>query len=157
MKIGVVGDVHWSKYSSIVRSRGNKYSTRLENCIKSINWAEEVTKHCDLIVYLGDFFDKSDLSAEELSALNDLIWNDVPHKFLVGNHEMGLNDLSFSSSHTFNLHDNFEVIDEPTYLEQNNICFIPYILESDRKPFSKYIENKDSIVFSHNDIKGITM
>ena len=128
MKIGVVGDVHWSKYSSIVRSRGNKYSTRLENCIKSINWAEEVTKHCDLIVYLGDFFDKSDLSAEELSALNDLIWNDVPHKFLVGNHEMGLNDLSFSSSHTFNLHDNFEVIDEPTYLEQNCLLNFLFVL-----------------------------
>ena len=41
MKIGVVGDVHWCAYSSILRSRGNKYSIRIENLIKSVNWAEE--------------------------------------------------------------------------------------------------------------------
>ena len=40
MKIGVIGDVHWSSYSSIVRSTGDVYSTRLENLIQSINWSE---------------------------------------------------------------------------------------------------------------------
>ena len=40
MKIGIVGDIHWSRYSSILRQRGDKYSVRLENCIKSINFLQ---------------------------------------------------------------------------------------------------------------------
>ena len=71
MKILIVGDVHWSTYSSIVRSRGKKYSTRLENLINSVNWAERIAdeENCDRIIYLGDFFDKADLTAEEITAL----------------------------------------------------------------------------------------
>ena len=105
MKIGIVGDIHWSKYSSILRSRGKKYSKRLENCIESINWAEDTTRDCDMVVYLGDFFDNESLKSEEITALSEIKWNKLPHKFLVGNHELGLNDLSFSSAHIFDLHD----------------------------------------------------
>lgn len=159
MKIGIVGDIHWSKYSSIVRSRGEKYSTRLENCIQSVNWAEEWIQDCgcDMTVYLGDFFDKCDLNAEEISALNEIGWNLTPHKFLVGNHEMGINNLSISSAHLFNLCSNIEVISTPTCKCINgvNICFLPFILEDGRRDFADYIEDKDSIVFSHNDLKGI--
>ena len=161
MKIGVVGDIHWSKSSSIVRSRGEKYSTRLENCIKSVNWAEKIIEQsgCDLVVYLGDFFDSNFIVAEELSALNEIKWNKLNHKFIIGNHEMVLNDLSFSSGHVFNLCENSEVIDKPINKIINgvNICFIPYILESNRNEFSFYVNNKNSIVFSHNDIKGIQL
>lgn len=161
MKIGIVGDVHWSKYSSIVRSRGEKYSTRLENCIQSVNWAEDFIKTagCDFVVYLGDFFDSSDLNAEEISALNDIVWNDLDHYFIVGNHEMGINDLSFSSSHLLNLCENINVITKPTtvLIDSVPIGFIPYILESNRQPFESYIEDKNAIIFSHNDLKGIQM
>ena len=64
MKLGLYTDVHFSKYSSIIQSRGDKYTTRLENCIDSINWVEEVLKDCDKIVCLGDFFDKAFVDAE---------------------------------------------------------------------------------------------
>ena len=37
MRILIYTDVHFSQYSSIIRSRGKKYSTRLENLINSIN------------------------------------------------------------------------------------------------------------------------
>ena len=161
MKIGVVGDVHWSKYSSIVRSRGNKYSTRLENCINSVSWAERTLEEndCDLVVYLGDFFDSSDLKSEELSALNEIRWNSLKHIFLVGNHEMGLNDLSISSCHLFNLLDNIEVIDKPGFSEQyKDLFFLPYILEENRKSVKEYLKGKtDCIIFSHNDLKGIQL
>lgn len=161
MKIGIVGDVHWSKYSSIIRSRGAKYSTRLENCIKSVNWAEDYLEQvgCELVVYLGDFFDSNSLSAEELSALNDISWNKIRHVFLVGNHEMALNDLSFSSEHVFNLCKNSEVIDRPTmeYTPEVNLSFIPYILDYNRENLSKYVIDENAIVFSHNDIKGIQL
>ena len=40
MKIGIIGDLHWCQYSSIVRKRGEKYSLRLENCIHSVNLIE---------------------------------------------------------------------------------------------------------------------
>lgn len=161
MKIGIVGDIHWSKYSSIIRSRGNKYSTRLENCIDSINWAENVIQDngCDITIYLGDFFDSSDLCAEELSALNELNWNDTPHIFLIGNHEMGMNNLSFSSSHVFNLCPNAKVIStiQVEHFEDDTLVFMPYILEDKREDFNYYVHDPNCFVFSHNDIKGIQM
>ena len=41
MRVLIYGDVHWSQYSSILRSRDTYYSTRLDNLIRSVNWAEE--------------------------------------------------------------------------------------------------------------------
>lgn len=154
MKIGVIGDVHWSKYSSIMRLRGNKYSKRLENCIESINWAEQKLEEqgVGLVVYLGDFFDKSSLDAEEITALSDLNFCKAPHMLLVGNHEMGINDLSISSSHLFNLN-NFEVIEKATHVDK--LLFIPYIL-NDNTDYDSYLEKAD-IIFSHNDLKDVQM
>ena len=88
MKILVVGDVHWSQYSSILRKRGEKYSYRLENLIQSVNWAEQLAyeTNCELIVYLGDFFDRAEINSEEISALKEIVWASKPHYFLVGNH-----------------------------------------------------------------------
>lgn len=165
MKIGIIGDIHWSRYSSILRLRGEKYSYRLENCIKSINWAEQVTSDCSFVVYLGDFFDTSELNAEEITAVKDIQWNTQEHIFLVGNHEMGLNDLSYSSSHLFDYIDidkGATVIDTPVKYEWSNcnVHFLPYILEEQRKPFNEYVskeENKRTIVFSHNDIAGLQL
>lgn len=153
MKIGVIGDIHWSKYSSIMRQIGETYTKRLENCIESINWAEETLKDCDEIVYLGDFFDSSDLSNEEITALTSIKWNDKPHRFLVGNHEMGINDLSKSSAHIFKLF-GFDVIDKPK--EVDGIGYIPYVLSANREPLNNYVGNC-KIIFSHNDIKGVQM
>lgn len=167
MKIGICGDIHWSKYSSILRKRGNRYSIRLENLIDSINWFEDLTDrfNCDFNVYLGDFFDSPQMDAEEISALNEIEWNSTMKYFLVGNHEMGSADLFFNSANIFNLA-NFEVISKPTVLEKDNLAalFLPYILEEDRKEFEHYIPetfykypNKTKIIFSHNDLKGIQM
>ena len=163
MKIGIIGDIHFSEYSSILRSRGKKFSTRLENCIDSINWAEAYTQNCDQIIYLGDFFDKSILNAEELTALADIKWNDVPHKFLVGNHEMGINSLVFSSAHVFK-NNGFDIIDSARTEVYNDfeLCYLPYILEENREPLANYFKpyvsgTKIRYIFSHNDIAGIQM
>ena len=165
MKIGIVGDIHFSEYSSILRGRGIKYSHRLENCVASINWAEEMTANCDQVIYLGDFFDKSSLSAVEITALNDIKWNDKYHRFLVGNHEMGINSLMFSSAHVFN-DVKREVIDKPylAYFEEGlELVFVPYFLEEDRMPLEVMFPARPKtdgiprIIFSHNDIAGIQM
>ena len=173
MKVGVVGDIHWSRYSSILRQRGSTYSNRLENCIKSVEWAERVMDYqkCDVAIYLGDFFDSSELNSEELTALTELTdkWsNKFTHYFLVGNHEMGIHDLSQSSSHIFNMLNvpkvhGMEVVDKPLSIECDtvNLILLPYILEDERKPLKEYIKfvgnNKRNIIFSHNDIAGIQM
>ena len=163
MKLGVVGDIHWSKYSSIVRQRGKKYSLRLENCIDSVNWAEEVLKDCDKIIYLGDFFDSDILKSEEITALSELKWNDKEHIFLVGNHELGLHDLSFSSAHLFNIA-NKVVIDKPVVQVDSyahvELCFLPYILDNTGRieDYIHVMTNKiPKIIFSHNDIAGIQL
>ena len=67
MRYLIYTDVHWCTYSSIIRSRGETYSKRIENLITSINWAENLAleKGCNEIICLGDFFDKPDLTSEE--------------------------------------------------------------------------------------------
>ena len=168
MKILIVGDVHWSEYSSIIRKRGEKYSRRLENLINSLNWTEEQAElnSCDEVIYLGDFFDRTELNAAELTALQEVVWAPVKHKFLVGNHE-GLNsNLSVSSAHLFSMIPNAEVIDKPTmdYTFGYRFLYLPYILEEDRRPLYEYLteasegvwvtqELKQTIIFSHNDLK----
>ena len=181
MKIGLIGDVHWCQYSSIIRKRGNKYSLRLENCIKSVNWAEELTSKlgCEFNIYLGDFFDKPDLNSEEISALKEIKWNDSDKYFLVGNHEMGSNNLEINSSNIFELLDNYlhatetikplHVIDKPFSLADSytKILLLPYTTENKKQevldlfdvlqlPYNKIHHNK-SILLTHNDIAGIQL
>lgn len=162
MKIGICGDVHWSEYSSILRQRKEKYSLRLENLIQSVMWYEELadSEHCDMSVYLGDFFDKSDLSPECITALNDVKWGATPKYFLVGNHEMGRASLEFSSAHLLNMIPRITVIDRPGIIELPSIslCFLPYQLPSTIGKLNDYFlpAQSEKVVFSHNDIAGIS-
>lgn len=160
MKILIYTDVHFSETSSIINSIGDKYTTRLENMIKSISWAEEQAdiNNCDQIICLGDFFDKPNLTSQELTALNDIEWSKKPHTFLVGNHESPHKSLVYNSVNALkNL--GFEVILKPTIKEYADcvLSYIPYCLEEDRKSLAEYLPetDKNKIVLSHNDIKGI--
>ena len=168
MRILAVGDVHWSEYSSIIRKRGEKYSIRLENLINSLNWVEELAEqqHVDRIVFLGDFFDTPNLNACEISALQEVVWSNIPHDFIVGNHEIQLESLEVSSAHIFNLIPNARVIDEPILDVGHGyrLLYLPYCKEENRlsvdnqlnKLASGYYytqEIKHTIAFSHNDIK----
>lgn len=155
MRIGVYGDVHLCNSSSIIRQMGDKYSKRIENCINSINWAEKlfIDNKCDFVVNLGDFFDKNTLSAEELTATNDIVFNDLPHYILVGNHEIAsLNTNIYNSVNILNTINNFHVISKSETLKFGNINigFLPYT-QNYAWPFEDTVD----IVFSHNDIKGI--
>ena len=169
MKILVIGDVHWSQYSSILRKRGKKYSYRLENLIQSVNWAEQLAlqANCELVVYLGDFFDRAEINSEEISALKEIVWASKPHYFLVGNHEAGRGELLYNSANLFGITD-FTVVDsvKPLYIDNDDrVLFVPYILEENRLSLQEYLNklNDDSyqvrhtLVFSHNDIKGFAM
>lgn len=165
MKIAIASDLHWCQYSSIVRKRGGKYSLRLENEIVSLNWFYQLAKEkgCSWTFILGDFFDKSSLNAEELSALEQVNWAPMTNTFVAGNHEMGLSCHDYSSSKLFNLLDTSDVIYKPTlmHLGSAEICVLPYILEEHRKPIDTYfpdrIPGKQRIILSHNDISGIQM
>lgn len=163
MKVLFYTDPHWSQYSSILRSRGEQYSTRLENLIASINWMEQVawSAGCQVIICGGDFFDSAVLNSEELSALKNVQWAPVSHLFLTGNHETNVGSLEFSTADLFNLCPNAAVISKPEHydIEGANIefCFLPYILERDRQPLDTYFPPKHGkrIIFSHNDLKNV--
>ena len=164
MKLCFYTDCHWSQNSSIVRSRGAKYSTRLENLISSMNWVEELATNCGCswIVCGGDFFDSTVLNAEELSALKEIQWAPMTHIFLTGNHETNVSSLEFAASDVFNLCPNAVVISQPecnvAYGTDTEFAFLPYILERDRKPISEYFGPRTAhkrILFSHNDIKDV--
>lgn len=164
-KIILYTDVHWCTYSSIVRKRGKKYSVRLEHLIDSMNFVQEVAKRYNAIATycLGDFFDKPDLTSEELTALRDIKWStDCKHYFIVGNHESEQSDLIYNSSKAL------ETLDKDRFKVVSNICsqevdnlklvMIPYITEKNRKPIEDYLDTKDiehTVILSHNDIKGI--
>ena len=158
-KILLYTDVHLSTSSSIIRKRGHNYSDRLENVIKSVTWAENkaVELGCDEIICLGDFFDKPILNDEELTALTEIQWSNLPHTFIVGNHESSVDGLRFNSVKSLQGF-NFNIVSEVTVRSNDNVdlVFIPYILEENRKPLRDYLKKeKYNIIFSHNDIKGI--
>ena len=167
MKIAICGDIHISKTSSIIKNRGEKYSTRIENCLKSINWFEQIAKEkgCDMEVYLGDTFDKPILSDEELTAIKDIKWNDITKYFIVGNHESSVNGLRYNSAKALEGKNRYIVSDQCWSFTEDitgscQLHFLPYIIESDRQPLENYLDKKDvkyHIIFSHNDIKGIQM
>jgi len=165
MKLAIFTDPHWSAKSSILRKRGIKYSLRLENEIKSMNWLAEKAANfnCSHIFCLGDFFDQSIVTAEEEAALGEVNWGPLPWNFIVGNHDASVQSLEFSTAHLLNLCPKGYVIDEPTSFVINNIRFLilPYIVDSERKAIIDYFnvnqnENYNkTIIFSHNDLKGI--
>ena len=164
MKIGLSSDWHWSQFSSIIRTFGDKYSTRLEHLINSINWAEQifVENGCYAHICLGDAFDKTELNAQEISALKEINWGKIYHCFIVGNHEMASSDLSTNTVNLFSLMPHSFVYSSPTMLNfgnETNIFILPYILNSNRKSLKEYLKDysKPDIILSHNDISGIQL
>ena len=155
MKILIYSDVHVSQDSSIVKSFGEKFSTRLEYIIKSLNWAEQLATdiNCDLIFNLGDMFDKPVINAMEATAIQEVKWSDIPHYILVGNHDSNVASLEYSSTSILQKL-GFNIINNVTNLTINNVnfTFLPYILEDNRKSLSDYTTNSTDIVLSHNDI-----
>lgn len=163
MKILCFTDNHFCERSSIITKYGTKYSVRLENQIESINWVESIAKEkdCKMVVCLGDFFDKPHLTDQEITALQDIKWaEDIPHYFLVGNHESEENDLQYSSTKVLES-ENRIIIDKPFIYDLADIelAFLPYVVESNKQPLETYLPKTGMprIVFSHNDILGLQL
>lgn len=159
----IYSDVHWSVNSSIIRTRGTNYSSRLENLIESINWVEQLAWNtgCECIICCGDFFDAAVLNSQEISALRELKWAPISHLFLTGNHETNVGSLDYSTCDLFNLCPDAYVINKPEqyFIDNTSVefCFLPYVLEKDRVTISEYFgpATKPRIIFSHNDIKDV--
>jgi DNA repair exonuclease SbcCD nuclease subunit len=165
MKILCYTDNHFCERSSILTKYGTKYSLRLENQLASINWVEQLARDegCGMIVCLGDFFDKPHLTDQEITALQDINWaEDIPHYFLVGNHESEENDLQYSSTKVLE-GDNRYIVDKPTLYQilDFELAFLPYVVESNKQPLETYFPQNSlklpRILFSHNDILGLQM
>lgn len=165
MKILLFTDLHMCPRASIVNKWGTKYPSRLENCITSVNWLERLAeeRNCKYIINLGDFFDRPDLTSETITACNDIKWSNIMHYSLVGNHDASTSSLMFNSVNSF-LQDRHQIVTEPSVLPLDDcfICFLPYVVECDRKPLNEYFSNvagtdKPIIILSHNDISGIQL
>lgn len=165
MKILLFTDLHMCPRASIVNRWGIKYPSRLENCIASVNWLERTAEElkCDYIINLGDFFDRPDLTSETITACNDIKWSDIMHYSLVGNHDASTSSLMFNSVNSF-LADRHKVVMEPSVLPLDDcfVCFLPYVVECDRKPLNEYFSklvgaDKPIVILSHNDISGIQL
>ena len=141
MKVCIIGDIHWSTYSSILRTRGKYFSMRLEYLIQSLSWVEMISKkyNCEEEIFLGDFFDKPDLTSEEITALSEVEWNNstrIKH-FIVGNHESGVASLMYNSTQTLYKLGSIENIPWMYPVDDGTeFLFLPYITEDNRKPLS---------------------
>ena len=164
MKIGFALDIHFDERRSIVRRFGTVSTVSLENGINSVHEFEDVCEreHVDYIVFGGDTFNRSELTAAEITAVQKIEWSKIPHIFLVGNHEAMLNDLSTSSTHIFSSIPNFKIVSKPEVMKIGNcnLMFLPYCLEAERKPIRETFTDYDKLtgnklIVSHNDIKGL--
>lgn len=163
MKICIYSDPHWSMTSSIFTQQGVKFSRRLENLLDSMNWVGQLakSKNCDRIICAGDFFHKDTLNAEEITALKQINWTDIPKQFLLGNHELMKENQNMHSLNT--IYGIGEIIDSPKieYIGNTNLIFVPYIDEDNKVPLRDIISQlspnqySKTIIISHNDIKGI--
>jgi DNA repair exonuclease SbcCD nuclease subunit len=117
-----------------------------------------------MVIGLGDLFDSSQLCDVEITAAKELPFADLPTYLIVGNHEASSQDLTFNSTKVLEA-PNCHIISEPTSLcidtseESTEICLLPYITESERKPIAEYFPRdtcSNRIILSHNDIKGIS-
>lgn len=140
----IAADNHFCTTSSVITKRGGKYSTRLENQIKSLEWVNSFGLP---VIHLGDFFDKEVLTAEEISCLKE-VKQKVDFSnwiFLQGNH---------GYSGGFDVLDVFDnqIISEPTEvpLDASHKClFLPF------KSKQEDIKEDYDIIFSHIGIEGI--
>jgi calcineurin-like phosphoesterase len=137
----VVGDVHFVNTSYI--------KDRLDYCVDSLNWVEqEATKlGVKKIIYVGDFFDRSDVNAEEISALAKVQWSNCEHIVIVGNHELSKESNSVLLLQFLG----FKVISEIENID--GILYVPYLYNPNKFDYS-LLDNAD-IAISHNDIAGI--
>lgn len=164
MKILLFADLHMCPRASIINKWGTKYPSRLENCIASMNWLEQKAEelNCDYVISLGDFFDRPDLTSETITSCNEIKWSNIPHYSIVGNHDASTSSLVFNSVNSLS-RNSHTIITEPTTIALDNcdICFLPYVVECDRKPIEEYFNKQDNlrkrIILSHNDISGIQL
>ena len=162
MKILLFGDAHFCERSSIVTKYGTRYSLRLENQLHTFNWLRDqmYINNCELVIGLGDFFDKCQLSDIEITAAKELSISSLPTYLLVGNHESSHISLEFNSTKLLESA-SCKTISVPSTMRvgTTEICFLPYVTESDRKQLSEYFPKmegiKKRIILSHNDISGI--
>ena len=126
-----------------------------------MNYIEDfaVKSGCNSIICCGDFFDRPNISCEEMTALQDINFSGISHMFLVGNHESDVSSLDYSATKFFESIDS-KIIDKPytLFVDDNvNFTFIPYIT-GDVPELSTFIKDKTktNVVFAHQELAGIS-
>ena len=171
MKLCIYSDLHWTYKSSMFSMPGDKYSKRTINLLDTLKWVGDTAKKnsCDRIICAGDFFDKNYLNYEEITALKDVDWTDIPKQFLLGNHELGRDSNELSNLNSLNaLNGVGEIIDSPKLecINGHYLVFLPYDNENYQVDLKMvlnrlFLQNNEkldpskTIIISHNDLKGI--
>lgn len=140
-------DPHFASTSSVLRKRGERFSARLEGLIKTINWINALSGQYNADIYcLGDLFDRSNLTAEEITAVKQCDFS--KHTVILGNHEiMGREDV-FTTVFAAQPK---SVINQPC--KQGDIGFLPYCPHTHMWDLQAVQGCK--VLLSHVDITGI--
>lgn len=143
MKFLIISDNHFVERSSVIMGRGGRFSDRLENQIRSLRWVHSFGLP---VIHLGDFFDRSFITAEESMALEEIDSLMNGWIFLRGNHEYSGNfDLLGS------LGQNNQLIRKPTARDIGGLkaLFLPF------NSTEEDIEGHYDIIFGHIGLEGI--
>ena len=180
--IGIYSDVHISHNSSIMPTYNNDtdvYTTRLDMCKKSIEWAysEFAKRKVDFVVNCGDMYDSHTISSDEMHTLvhsieniykpyEALSWTPNLDITIPGNHDKFNN--TFNSLEFLKLIGYTQLVDKYTYFNTMGLnifnswdCYA--ISFQDAKDFvnivyemlNKYPRvNSKAVLFMHGDING---
>jgi DNA repair exonuclease SbcCD nuclease subunit len=135
-------DIHFGKKANSIQHN--------EDCLRFIDWFSEQFKKdgkIDYVAFLGDWNEnRSALNVATLNysyqgakKLNDL---GVPVYFVVGNHDLyHRNSREIHSNIHFQEFDNFNVIDQPTVIEnvEGKMLFVPYMFPDEYPQLAKYL------------------
>lgn len=135
-------DLHWGKKAN---SR-----THNQDCLDYIEWfCRQVQEHnCDYVAFLGDWNEnRSSINIDTLGysyrgakAINEL---GIPVFFVVGNHDLyHRHNREIHSIVPFSEFKNFEVINEPTIIDQieDGALFCPYLFHDEYPGIVKHLE-----------------
>lgn len=168
MKILTFGDLHFHPYHQFSHPVEFGYTVRLQ---EQINTCKEISSKIldlkpDLVCCGGDVFHTwsmvdtivLDAVTEGLHIIDEAC-KKIGKKFniIVGNHDqISDNNMSSNSLRPFKYYPNIVLHEKMEEDEQNNIVYIPYVMESSRvKSFIEEIKDKENkVVLTHLDFLG---
>ena len=155
MRFAVLSDLHlhgWTYGSSLISGRNSRLLDQQDVLRQFNNYCNE--NNIEDILFCGDFFHQSKVSAEVLMAAHESLIELRAGKhlrFLVGNHDCQSKD---NSIHALSMLSNYGLVIDQWYTDSRYLAALPYTEDKDKLSafLSQNLEGK--IVLMHQGVSG---